>query len=578
MNAEHGGMNWQRFTEPLEAFVREAADATPRWAIFCTYECDPELLARELVPPLTKRGRAFRVAVLADAGALQRRMADGAKASGRLNIHAVRMQGRSIFHPKLMFMRAGAKVLVGIGSANLTAGGLGTNLELWTTSSQEHLAAAVVHFLRSLASSSVGLDPAAKRAIERATVGLAARPSPDLWTSLDETFEARLRRSDAGLRGSTAVDVLSPAYASDGGAELLRHLFGRRRVTLWTDRDDIPVGQSCLKVYSPPPMDGTRDEDEEDPASSTNGRMPTCLHAKAYLFASPRGGSTLWFGSANLTSPALRKTVAKGGNVELLVRSPLTPAQTRDLTADLERWFESATPRKSNSKRALGTIPRARGVVLSAELHVSSGAQVLRVHLVAGARAITIVVADKEYTVRVRRGQRVVEVPLSRPLSLGREAGDWVGVVFERVGDDRVPVLINLPHVATEAAATTPAALDLWLDEMMGRWPRLRVSGRRDDGDDEDQSQDDDGDDGHREDGDEWKERERLDEVRHQGWLDQLAVKAAIAKRYISRMEQRGGYREAMRDAILASLLDPAPKHLHPLLRGWFRGRSRKNR
>ena len=67
--------------------------------------------------------------VVADAGALQAQFRAGMYSTfGRYNVAPARCAKGGVFHPKLMLLRAGKHYLAGIGSANLTPGGLGGNL------------------------------------------------------------------------------------------------------------------------------------------------------------------------------------------------------------------------------------------------------------------------------------------------------------------------------------------------------------------------------------------------------------------------------------------------------------------
>jgi hypothetical protein len=51
------GLERQRWSDPIDDFVREYGGATPRWAIVLTYELDIATLARAVLPALTRRGR-----------------------------------------------------------------------------------------------------------------------------------------------------------------------------------------------------------------------------------------------------------------------------------------------------------------------------------------------------------------------------------------------------------------------------------------------------------------------------------------------------------------------------------------
>ena len=93
------------------------------------------------------------------------------------------------------------------------------------------------------------------------------------------------------------------------------------------------------------------DESDADDAASAP-RRPTTLHAKAYLAIGKRA-ATLWFGSANCTTPALLRPASGQGNVELLVRIALGKSGVAKFEADLASKFDE-------SKGVMTPKPRAR--------------------------------------------------------------------------------------------------------------------------------------------------------------------------------------------------------------------------
>ena len=140
----HSGIARQRWIDPLDNFVRDHGRQTPRWAIICTYGCDPDVLERQVLPRLNRRGRAFRTLVLADAGELEVQLAGKStfRPRNQVNLHPVRVRGGGIFHPKIVFLRAGAHARVCFGSANisvvlagiLSCGPIQTIQRLWVLS------------------------------------------------------------------------------------------------------------------------------------------------------------------------------------------------------------------------------------------------------------------------------------------------------------------------------------------------------------------------------------------------------------------------------------------------------------
>ncbi len=60
-----------------------------------------------------------------------------------------------------------------------------------------------------------------------------------------------------------------------------------------------------------------------------------------------------WVGSPNFTAQALTKSVAQGGNVELLVRSMMPADEVRCLESDLEVLFKKKSKTTPIAKRDL---------------------------------------------------------------------------------------------------------------------------------------------------------------------------------------------------------------------------------
>ena len=119
------GLSHRKTTDAISSFVRQHASATPRRAVFCTYDFHAPRFEAVVLPQVTRRGRFFRTLVLADQAALQRPGALTQRGAGpRYELAPVRLKGPGVFHPKLVVLQAGPRVLVGIGSSNLTPGGL----------------------------------------------------------------------------------------------------------------------------------------------------------------------------------------------------------------------------------------------------------------------------------------------------------------------------------------------------------------------------------------------------------------------------------------------------------------------
>lgn len=541
-----GALEVMRWMDPIENFVREHGHKAPRWAIITTYTFDPERFSRSVVPVLSRRGRAFRVMVLADARQLAAKGGLRIPPEGAVNIHGARMNGYACFHPKVAFLRAGNSVLACFGSANLTDGGFGGNLEMWTYSSEAVITEAIADFLsRVVDSPSLQFDAAAKRGIRRALTGVACRESPRVWHSLGESFHSRVER---GLEARTRkVTVVSPHFAKAKGLQQARKMIGTRELAWYSDR--CPPGRDpSVRVYSP-----TRTADADGPDEAS----PGSLHAKAYIFHKADRSAAAWMGSANFTGQALTKTVAGGGNVELLVRTDLPADDVRGLEADLGRFFAMpgkgvASSISSEDAPIDNVLPR----VLGGE--ISCGPSGLQLRLSCADGAATVVIegpTGNRLAVRFVRGRAMIrDADLVRIVGNIQADHAQVVVFHECRGKERIPVVVNIAHVPpVEGDVASPYSLDQLLDDLRGhvRVGRSPASGGAEI-DDEVEGESD-----NELPVDDLDVSKRLDEVRHQGELDQLAVKAALAIKLARRCSNSKECRDAMleqaRDAVIAA-------------------------
>jgi hypothetical protein len=554
----------QRWLDPIDAFVREHGRSTPRWAVVCTYECDPALLERTVLPALTRRGRGFRALVLADAGALQKQLSEDHPLCARFNLHPVRLTkgGRGIFHPKLVFLRAGRAARVCCGSANVSTGGFGGNLELWTHTDDLEVVGAVARFLVELTScSSVLVDPACKRGITRAVSGIDRKSSERVWTSLGESFVERARRLP-GIQ-SAALDVISPAYATPKGFSEVRKAFPCASITLHTD-DNVAIPDTKTLVYHPA-MAGDDDEVGADQSD------PPRLHAKLFVFRNSKQ-TRAWLGSANFTAQALTKTAANGGNVEILFETALPSGQAACLSDDLGTLFKPSKEPPNLRSEDDDDAPSAAGSVISCELVHRGGGPQLVVHTTPDAASVKLGASAGAVavTVRIQRSRGVVQgADVPRLLPGCEDTGPGVWVIYEQVGRDRVPVVVNAPHVPDhDTSRPNQAPLDTLLDELRGVLPKPRAL--PDETDDTEGDTPDDTDDS---DAEFEQEEKRLAEAHHQGVLDQLAVKTAVAKKLIDRLTSGDERAEFLRRLERDCKVGCAP-HLHSVVTEWFRTMS----
>lgn len=533
------GLAFRKTADAIAAFVKAHGASAPRRAVLCTYDLDPFRFEAVVLPELTRRRRWFRTLVLADAASLQKQGVLGQRASASTyELAPVRVNGPGVFHPKLIVVQAGPRVLVGIGSANLTAGGLGGNLELMLFASNEGaqgtaLAESAIQFLDDLQKTRrVTLSASAKRFLERLCRSAPATKAGPVLHSLHRPLIEQLA---AGRRGRVdRVQIMSPWHSTsvdtDGVepeviARVGKALGGWPRVYTQGHAGKAPAlgNKTEVLILRASAYGGDEDldaESEDDAAKRL--RRPARLHAKAYL-AVGTTSATLWFGSANCTLPALCR-VAGSGNVELLARVALNQKALARFEGDLDAMFE----------RAIGTlppgktprIPAPRGIVLAGHVDTWKGSSRFEIELISPPRLTRLRIG----TTTRRQGTIELSVPrgaTSLVLSPKEsrcliEDGKVPPVLWEHVAGTAIPFPISVP--CAPAFDDPEAMLDEVLDDFAGRVPSpFRTKSGRDE-DDHDDLDDDDRD----------RELELLTESEHQGVLDRIAVRVELLRRRLA--------------------------------------------
>jgi hypothetical protein len=559
---KHSGLERIRWIDAIDDFVRQYGRGTPRWAIFCTYEIDLKEFGR-LLPVLARRGRRFRSVLLSDAGTLEESLKDfDGRLPGAVNIHPVRVKRGGVFHPKIVFLRAGRHARVCFGSANLTTGGLGRNLELWTFSEAPEIIQALTQFLLDLTTSSnLIVDDGALRSMRRAVSTLVPRSSRAVWSSLEEPFAFRIRNSpDRGARRAT---IISPMYAGERGIKAARAAIPTPKVRIYTSGVPAVIPNSSVFVYQPYHI---ADQPEEEAEA-----WPRELHAKAYVFRHGHSAGA-WVGSANFTAQALSKSVAQGGNVELLVRAELPKDEADALDVNLRELFKR--PKDSHEKIRLKLVrPRPVSTILACELVGSETAPVLVVH--STQRQGHVILEYKGHTahVAIKNGRgKISGQELKRLLPYLDLSAAQPIKIHQLLGGKLIPIVVNVPHVPPDIGpgAIPQASLDALLDDLIGR---IRVPRWTDDGEAENNKTDTGKrrEDNSSEDAEADYFEKRLDEVKHQGEIDQLAVKAALLKKLITRATTAGFDRKIMLADALETLRKACPPHLVPAIKSLFK-------
>jgi hypothetical protein len=224
---ERKGLGFRKTADAIASFVKQLGAEVPRRAVLCTFDFHPDRFETVLLPELCRRSRWFRTLVLADASALQK---DGALASRgeapAYELSPVRLAGPGVFHPKLLLLQAGRRVLVGVGSANLTPGGLGGNLELMLFEDNRSedgraLARSAVAFLEALGREPrIALTASARRFLARVSASLPRAEGGPLLHNLHEPLLEQLRRTrPPGVRRAIVVSPWHSSAASARGVE-----------------------------------------------------------------------------------------------------------------------------------------------------------------------------------------------------------------------------------------------------------------------------------------------------------------------------------------------------------------------
>lgn len=581
------GLSFRKTSDALAEFVKRHGHEVPRRAVLCTYDFHPERFESVVLPELVRRGRWFRTLVLADNAALQQAgLLATRSAEPSYELAPVRLRGAGVFHPKLFLLQAGTRVLVGVGSANLTPGGLGGNLELMLfvdngSDDGRALAKSAVGFLDALRESQhVVLPSAARRFLDAICVMLPKQRGGPLLHSLGEPLLQQIRRGrPAKVTHAIVVSPWHSSSASSQGIEpeiltAMETALGARPVVHTEgERGNGPdLGKRArVRVLNPSTLDeGDREEDGEEIGEEGNSRRPrrpATLHAKAYL-AATRAGGVMWFGSANCTIPALRESVSEGGNVELLVRVELDRRGRERFERDLERMFVDR--RGVLAAKPKPRIPAPRGLILGGYadgwegtrrlvLAVASSSKVTRTTLISRSAkrsgAISVDIAPGCFEV-------ALDVATTASLLDGNRAP---AVLWEHVGEEAFAFPVSVACANTTGSAEE--TLTDVLDELAGRMPpSLATSTKRG------TKTEADGEDGAKASPDDDAELTLLTKTAHQGELDRIAVRVELLRKRLQRTALRSDAVRAHYTSIVEQL--SLPEHRRRVLLAHLNGRG----
>lgn len=577
------GLFWQRTSDAIRAFINRNGGAAPRRAVLLTYDLDLPRFEAVLLPELTRRGKQFRTLVVADAGALQTHLSEiGPRRFARYEVAPVRCRRAGVFHAKLVFLAAGPRRLVGVGSANLTTGGLGGNLELMLfaddrTDAGRRLLAGAAAFLDALTETpGIYFPKSARTFLQLALAGVPSATDGAVLHSLEEPLLDQMSRVclKAAIGPTRRVSVLSPwhSQARSPDATDPSVIQGIRRslgepIALYTDGREgagpnVGHGTEVYVRTEGSVADG--DEDWFD-------RRPLRVHAKAYLVEGQRA-NVLFFGSANCTQPALSMSAKKGGNVELLVASKIDAREASALRADLADLFKPASGHFHPERAPRQSAPQ--GYVLCGRLVDTQKGKSLELEapaLIAGSVSIAAKKGSHPVVVQIRRGVGSVVDDADIGRLFGEQTPDqmdasWGTILWERVERNWFPFAVSVPLIG--AGGSEPEKLLTYLlYEEMGAWPAAASEVRTDDDPETVENSETELVD---------EDLETLAEARHQGRLDRLAVCIAVLRRRIRRASAGPAYAPARIDILRRQLRHTEiPAHLRRLVLAYIGGARR---
>ncbi len=333
-----------RLFDELDRFARGGEIAE---ALAFTFGLDGDVAAERVFTPLIEKYGVRHPIVVASG------VVDEGTALGVHVLQAPRQTG--VFHPKLFLAVREDGVFAAIGSANLTRGGLGANLELVTTlvfgndaerPPPPSVLDAILAFARQVvADLPVNADSAAKalQVIEAAEVVRSTlregRRGPDLrfLTSYGDPIWKQLRN----LHGDDPVQhlsVISPFFEVDDpwldeSSSLLRTALSADLP--WAPRAVSPrctLYSGALGAFMSLPRAALNELGANvDLRPQALSVEPRRLHGKLIAIFGKKRTTVLW-GSPNFTPSALVRSVEGGGNVECALAMSMA-ASSFDLSA-----------------------------------------------------------------------------------------------------------------------------------------------------------------------------------------------------------------------------------------------------
>ena len=223
----------------------------------------------------------------------------------RYNLWHANWQGT--FHPKLICLMSGREVMAGLGSSNLTSGGLQENLESWSFSREEAFLSGVRDFLQSIVDQQI-ISPHVH--IEEFLAVLPRSTRKAVFSTLEgnlNLMEQVLARLPSPVK---RLDIISPVHGDPAPVIKQFKSVINGEICLYTDNEMIPQIKGINKYKRLERPDALHDEERR-----SIGRV----HAKLYGFHVGKGVHIFW-GSPNLSESAWLRS-EKNANIELLAHS-----------------------------------------------------------------------------------------------------------------------------------------------------------------------------------------------------------------------------------------------------------------
>lgn len=313
--------------------VEELRSDLPRRALFTTFTFSPGAFQQQYVTPLLQHG-CGDIAVLADRMGYAQSLFAAAAVQGIGTDYRLRQVSvPGAFHGKLVLIRTGSSMIVGVGSGNLTASGLQTNAEvgaLYVIKAKDQLGQLdnLVLRLRHLAK----LDDAAGEQVSP----IALDDDSRLLTSLDTALIDQMNLPD----GVRRIEIVSPFV--DGQLEVLRtfrELWPDAAIRFRLDPGFGALTESLLQV------DDERIEVQVpiEPKEKDDARRPA-VHGKLICFIGDDCATAI-LGSANLSRPAL---LARENFEAVIERRVPANAVDKLLSVPNVRWRKA----KNNDRRS----------------------------------------------------------------------------------------------------------------------------------------------------------------------------------------------------------------------------------